>query len=580
MNRIRRDRRKDQSGRAAPSKRPPGSVAAKTVIQREAGILAGEQAADRRRATADRRHETANQREATADLREATADLRHVTADQREETADLREEIADLREQTADLREESTKAKAALSALAGERMREVNERLVIATIHAQTLTENAEQASAQMAHMAEHDFLTGLPNRSLLIDRLTQAIALGQRHAKRVALMYLDLDNFKHINDTLGHEVGDQLLQSVAKRLQTCVRLSDTVSRQGGDEFVVLLAEVEAARDAALSAEKLIKAMAEPHLIGGHHLHITVSIGISLYPDDGGDVDTVIRNADTAMYHAKRSGRNNYQLFNPDMIVQAVERVSVEKALHRALEQHEFVLHYQPKVNLETGAITGAEALLRLRSNHRLVGPEQFVGIAEESGLILPIGRWVLREACRQTRAWLQAGLELGQIAVNISKEEFHSKGFLNDVRDILEHTGLGPHRLELELTESGLMHDAEMAAVNLHALKGLGVHIAVDHFGTGYSCLSYLRRFPIDTLKIDQSFVQEIDGNADDFAMLSTIIAMGENLKRRVVADGIETRHQLSVLQSHRCTEGQGYYFGRPVAAEEFAGLLAAGRH
>ncbi len=400
--------------------------------------------------------------------------------------------------------------------------------------------------------------------------------------AKKVALMYLDLDHFKHINDSLGHEVGDQLLQSVAKRLQACVRLSDTVSRQGGDEFVVLLAEVEDVQDAVLTAEKLIEAMAKPHLIDGHQLHVTLSIGISLYPDDGKDVEAVIRNADTAMYQAKKNGRNNYQVFTPDMNVRAVARQSIEQALHHALEQHEFVLHYQPKVNLDTGAITGAEALLRWqRSDHQLVCPAQFVSIAEDCGLILPIGKWVLREACRQTQAWLQAGLDLGQIAVNVSAVEFHGKDFLDGVRTILNDTGLDPHHLEFELTESGLMQDTEQTTEILHALKDLGVQIAIDDFGTGYSSLSYLWRFPIDELKIDQSFVQAIDGDTGDAAaIVSAVIAMGASLKQRVVAEGIETRQQLAFLQSHHCAEGQGYYFGRPVPAEKFAALLVTYQH
>lgn len=496
----------------------------------------------------------------------------------RREAAVLVDEQAILRRrEAADRREEAARAKAALGAHTVEQLREANERLVVATVSAQTMTEAAEQATAQISYMAEHDFLTGLPNRSLLTDRLAQSIALAKRRGKRVALMYLDLDHFKHVNDSLGHAVGDQLLQSAAKRLQACVRNSDTVSRQGGDEFVVLLTEVEAVRDAALAAEKLIAAMAAPHLIGGHPLHVTLSIGISLYPDDGKNVETVLRNADTAMYHAKRGGRNNYQAFTPDMNAHAVARRSVEEALHRALEQRGLVLHYQPKVILETGAVTGAEALLRLQQADRsLVLPAQFVPIAEDCGLIVPIGRWVLREACRQAVAWLQTGLEMGQIAVNVSAVEFHSKDFLAGVRAILNDTGLDPRHLELELTESGLMQDTEMMTAILHALKDLGVQIAVDDFGTGYSSLSYLRRFPIDTLKIDQSFVHDIDGDAGE-SIVSAVIAMGKSLKQRVVAEGIETREQLAFLQSHHCAEGQGYYFSRPVPAEEFATLLAA---
>jgi diguanylate cyclase (GGDEF)-like protein len=489
-----------------------------------------------------------------------------------------RTESVDRREAGADRRRNAARAAAAVSARSGAQLREANERLVVATVNAQTLADAAEQATAQMSYMAEHDFLTGLPNRSLLIDRLAQAIALAQRHRKRVALMYLDLDHFKHVNDSLGHAVGDQLLQSVAKRLQACVRGSDTISRQGGDEFVVMLAEVETARDANLAAEKLITAMAAPHIIGVHRLHVSVSIGISLYPDDGKDVETLLRNADMAMYHAKRSGRNNFQAFTPDMNAQEAARQTIEEALHRSLEHHGLVLHYQPKVNLQTGAITGVEALLRLQRDDRsLVYPAQFVSIAEDCGLMMPVGKWVLHEACHQAAAWLKAGLDLGQIAVNVSAVEFQNKDFVAGIRVILSDTGLDPRHLELEMTESVLMRDMEMTMTSLRAFKDLGVQIAIDDFGTGYSSLSYLRRFPIDTLKIDQSFVQDIRGDTGE-AIASAIIAMGKSLKQRVVAEGIETQEQLTFLKSQGCAEGQGYYFSRPVVADECAAMLATG--
>jgi diguanylate cyclase (GGDEF)-like protein len=566
------DQRKDIAGQRT-----------ETAEQREDTADLREDTADLREDTADLREDTADLREDTADLREDTADLREDTADLRQDTADLRQETADLRQEAADLREETEKALAEHSVRAKAQLLEANENLVVATVRAQAMTEAAEKATVQMAYMAEHDFLTGLPNRALLTDRLMQSIMLAKRHGgKKVALMYLDLDHFKLINDSLGHEVGDRLLQSAARRLQSCVRLSDTVSRHGGDEFVILLTEVEDVLDAVLTAEKLIKAMAKPHRIGGHQLHVTLSIGISLYPDDGKDVETVIRNADTAMYHAKKNGRNKYQVFTPDMNAHAVARQSVEQALHRALEQHEFVLHYQPKVNLDTGAIIGAEALIRWqRFAHRLVHPAKFVSIAEECGLIQPIGRWVLHETCRQTQAWLQAGLDPGLIAVNVSTVEFHGKDFLAGVRTILDDTGLDPHHLEIELTESGLMQDTEQTTEILRALKNLGVKIAIDDFGTGYSSLSYLWRFPIDELKIDQSFVQAISSEACDAeTIVGAVIAMGASLKQRVVAEGIETRKQLAFLQSHHCPVGQGYYFGKPVPAEEFATLLTTGLH
>jgi diguanylate cyclase (GGDEF)-like protein len=468
----------------------------------------------------------------------------------------------------------------AQGARATAQLREANERLVIATVRAQTMAEAAEKIAAQISHMAKHDVLTNLPNRSLLTDRLSQSIAMAQRHEKKVALLYLDLDHFKHINDSLGHAVGDRLLQSVARRLLGCVRGSDTVCRQGGDEFVVLLAEVASAEDAALTARKLISVLAQPHRVGGHRLHVTVSIGISFYPDDGIDAETLIKNADTAMYYAKRNGRNDFDAFRAEMNDRAVARQSIEAALHQALERKEFVLNYQPKVDLKTGAITGAEALLRLASADRMIlYPEQFVGIAEDCGLIVPIGKWVIREACRQTAEWLRAGLDVGQIAVNVSAAEFHRGGFLADIRAILADTGLDPHHLVLEVTESGLMQAAHSTMAILAALRELGIQIAVDDFGTGYSSLSYLHRFPVDILKIDQSFVQDLRTASDESILVGAIIEMGKNLKLRVVAEGIETPQQLSFLKAHDCVEGQGYLFSRPVTADDFASLVATGK-
>jgi diguanylate cyclase (GGDEF)-like protein len=537
----------------------PPSPSPSPLAEREAAVRADEKAADKR---------------------ELIADRRQASADFRQETADLRQEAADLRQQAADLSDEAARAKAALSELNATQLREANERLVVATVRAETMTEAAEEATARMSFMAEHDFLTGLPNRSLLMARLAQAVSLAQRHRKRVALLYLDLDHFKHINDSLGHTIGDQLLQAAAKRLQASIRLSDTVCRQGGDEFVVLLAEVESAGDAAFTASKLIEVMAEPYLIGDHRLHVTLSIGISLYPDDGKDVEAMVTNADIAMYHAKNSGRNSYKLFAAEMNVRAVARQAVRQALRQALEQQQFTLHYQAKVSLATGAITGAEALVRLRNNgNGLIFPAKFVGIAEDCGLILPIGRWVMREACRQTAAWLKDGLDMGQIAVNVSAAEFHGTDFLAGLRTILAETGLDPHHLEIELTESGIMQDTENTTEVLRALKDLGIQIAIDDFGTGYSSLSYLRRFPIDTLKIDQSFVADIEDESGEAPIVSAIIAMGKSLKLRVVAEGIETDQQLAFLQSRACTEGQGYFFSRPVPAADFATLLAADR-
>jgi diguanylate cyclase (GGDEF)-like protein/PAS domain S-box-containing protein len=431
----------------------------------------------------------------------------------------------------------------------------------------------------QMSHLAQHDCLTNLPNRILLKDRLTQAITLAHRNGHRLAVLFLDLDGFKHINDSLGHSVGDNLLQSIAGRLVAAVRHSDTVSRQGGDEFVILLSEIKNARDAAISAKKMLASLTVPHSIAEHNLHVTASIGLTTFPDDGEDAETLVKNADTAMYHAKASGRNNYQFFKKDMNVRAVERQALEEGLRYALERDEFELHYQPKVNLATGEIIGAEALLRwLHPDLGVLPPLQFVPIAEDSGLILPIGRWVLREACRQARAWLNEGLRPIPVGVNISSLEFRSNGFLEGVRDVLKDTRLEPSYLELEMTEGVLMQHADSTASMLKTLKIMGVHLTVDDFGTGYSSLSYLTRFPIDTLKVDQSFVQKITSDKEHAAIINAVISMAKSLKQRVLAEGVETLEQLAFLRAHACDEGQGYYFGAAMMPVQFAKLLKTG--
>jgi diguanylate cyclase (GGDEF)-like protein/PAS domain S-box-containing protein len=437
----------------------------------------------------------------------------------------------------------------------------------------------ARAMTLQITHSARHDILTGLPNRALVNDRINQAIALAPRHLKKVAVLFVDLDGFKHINDSLGHAIGDRLLQSVTRRLVACVRGSDTVSRQGGDEFVVLLSEVEHAEDAAITATRMLQTVAEAHPIGEHDLHVTASIGLSIFPDDGRDAETLIKNADTAMYQAKENGRQSYQFFKQAMNVRAVERQSIEGNLRRALERHEISLHYQPKINLKTGEISGAEALIRwTHSTDGPISPARFIPIAEDCGLILPIGNWVLREACRQARAWLDAGLPLLTMGVNISAMEFRSEPFLNGVFEILSDTGLDPRILELELTESVLMKRPESTESILKTLRARGVQVAVDDFGTGYSSLSYLRKFPIDALKIDQSFVRQITTTPDDTAIVTAVISMGRSLKLRVVAEGVETPEELAFLQAHQCDEAQGYFFSRPVIAQEFAKLLKTG--
>ena len=433
----------------------------------------------------------------------------------------------------------------------------------------------ARAMALQLTHSALHDVLTGLPNRTLLNDRVNQAIALASRHRRKFAVLFLDLDGFKYINDSLGHPIGDKLLQSVGNRLADCVRAADTISRQGGDEFVVLLSEMDRSDEAASMARRMLEAVAETHFIGQHSLHITTSIGLSIYPDDGLDAETLIKNSDTAMYQAKENGRQTYEFFTPAMNARAVERQSIEESLRYALKRDEFILHYQPKVNLKSGEITGAEALIRW--THRIRGevpPAQFIAVAEDCGLILPIGRWVLREACKQARAWADAGLPL-TVAVNISGREFRDKHFLNGVLAILNETDLDPRYLELELTESVLMKRAEYAESILKTLRARGVRVAVDDFGTGYSSLSYLTKFSIDTIKIDQSFIRKITTPPNEATLVTAVISMGRSLGMRVVAEGVETMEELSFLQAHECDEAQGYYFSRAVHPEQFAKML-----
>ncbi|HEY8714317.1 MAG TPA: EAL domain-containing protein [Candidatus Acidoferrum sp.] len=437
----------------------------------------------------------------------------------------------------------------------------------------------ARAISNKMLYLAQHDVVTDLANRTLVNDRITQSISLARRQKKPIAVLFLDLDHFKNINDSLGHAIGDQLLLSVSKRLVASVRHSDTVSRQGGDEFVILLSEIAHAKDAATSAAKILSSLNEPHIVAGHELHIDGSIGISVFPGDGEDVETLIKNADTAMYHAKELGRNNFQFFKTEMNLAAVKRQSLEARLRRAVEREELVLHYQPKVKLKSGQITGTEALLRWRQpDGTLLPPAQFIPVAEDSGLIVPIGHWVMQEACRQARAWQDFGLRALPIAVNVSAVEFRHPGFVSRVRNILSETGLDPHLLELELTEGVLMRDVESTAVVLRELKAIGVRLAVDDFGTGYSSLSYLRRFPMDVLKIDQSFIHDLTASPDESIMVGAIINMGKSLKHVVVAEGIETAVQRAHLEAQSCAEGQGFLFSHPLAAAQFANLLKYG--
>jgi len=431
----------------------------------------------------------------------------------------------------------------------------------------------------KMAHLAEHDYLTGLPNRLLLNDRLAQAVAYAERHHTQVAVLFLDLDNFKHINDSLGHSVGDKLLESVSKRLVAQVRHSDTVSRLGGDEFVIMVLENSNEEHSTIAAEKILRALAEPHVIAGNELHITTSIGISLYPADGQNAETLIKNADTAMYHAKKKGRNNFQFFNSEMNVWAVQRQVIEAELRKAIERNEFVLYYQPKIDLESGKVTGAEALVRWHHPQRgMIFPASFIPVAEDSGLIVTIGRIVLREACLQIKAWLNEGLETFVVSVNVSALEFRDKSFVQNVRQVLLESALEPRYLQLELTESVLMRNVDTSIPILHELKQIGVQLAVDDFGTGYSSLSYLSQFPIDVLKIDQSFVQRISADSGNSIIVSAVIGMGASLRQRVIAEGVETQEQLLFLNKHHCNEGQGFLFSAPVAAVEFGRYVREG--
>jgi diguanylate cyclase (GGDEF)-like protein/PAS domain S-box-containing protein len=434
----------------------------------------------------------------------------------------------------------------------------------------------ARALSARVTHLAEHDALTGLPNRLLLNDRLDQAIAMARRNARPLAVLFMDLDGFKHINDSLGHSTGDKLLQSVAKQLQLCVRAPDTVSRQGGDEFLVLLQGIEHAEDAAIAARRILKALAETHTIDGRDLHVTASIGVSIYPDDGIDSETLIKNADTAMYQAKAHGRHNCKFFKKEMNTRAVNRQSIEEDLRQGLKRQEFSLHYQPKIDFTTGEINGAEALLRWKHPKRgLIPPAQFIPIAEEAGLMVPIGAWVLRHACNQARAWGNAGLPLIDISVNVSTVQLRNAEFVEELLGILDEAGLDPQRLELEISESTLMRNSEFVAPVLRLLRKRGIRISVDDFGTGYSSLSYLQQYSLDAIKIDQSFVRRIATIPVDTTIVSAIISLGQSLKLRVIAEGVETAEELAFLRAQDCDEAQGYYFSVPLPASQFAKLL-----
>jgi diguanylate cyclase (GGDEF)-like protein len=432
----------------------------------------------------------------------------------------------------------------------------------------------------QLEHQANYDALTGLPNRNLLHDRLKQAV-FAQRQQRSIAVVFIDLDHFKFINDSLGHSAGDRLLRQMADRLREAVRDGDTVSRLGGDEFILVLNDQHTEDIVFRAMQRIIAKVSEPVVLEGQELTVTCSAGISLYPQDGPDVDTLLKNADAAMYRAKDHGRNNFQFYTAEMNKLVNERLSLEANLRRAVERDELVLHYQPKHDLRTGAIVGVEALLRWsHPEWGLVYPDRFVPLAEETGLIGPMGEWVLRTACAQNRAWQDAGLPPVVMSVNLSPRQFRQDALFKTVARILAETGLRPEFLEMEITESMVMHNMEISIAILKGLRELGVQLSVDDFGTGYSSLAYLKTLPIGILKIDRSFVHDINGRADDGGLLArAIISLGHSLKLKVIAEGVETESQLDFLKAHQCDEAQGFYFSKPVPPEDCAKLLAAAK-
>ena len=436
----------------------------------------------------------------------------------------------------------------------------------------------------ELTHSAQHDFLTGLPNRMLLKDRLGQAISLARRQRCHAAVLFLDLEGFKHINDSLGHLVGDKLLQSVANRLLECVRSPDSVIRHGGDEFIIVIQELKHPEDAVITVARLLKTVADVHSIDQHDISVSTSVGVSVYPGDGQDPETLVRNADTAMYHAKKSGSQSYRFFKPEMAVEAGERQCFEQDLERALDRHEFTLHYQPKIDLRTGSIIGAEALSRwMHPTRGLVPPAEFIPVAEESGLIIRIDSWALREACSQCRAWVDARNPARTVTVNISEIEFLNDHFLDVLFETLNATGLDPGSLELDVAASTLMENPARTTPILKALKTRGVKVSADNFGTGFSNLTSLQELPLDALKIDRTLISGVTHNADETTKVTAMIEIGQNLNLRVIAAGVETSDDLQFLWAHNCDEAVGYYFGEPVPAEQFGenfrpqGLLTA---
>lgn len=430
-------------------------------------------------------------------------------------------------------------------------------------------------AEQRIRELADYDVLTGLPNRRLLRERFVQLLAAAERDKTEIAVIFLDLDHFKRVNDSLGHSVGDELLCEVARRLDTVVRRIDTVARLGGDEFIFAMPGFHTAA-AAEVARRLVDVFARPFEVAGHELTVTPSLGISIYPHDGQDLETLLKNADTAMYRAKEIGRNNFQFYATEMNTATLDRLLMESNLRRALAQNELILQYQPLINLATGVVVGVEALIRWQHPELgMILPDNFIHVAEETGLINPIGDWVLCEACRQAKAWCDAGLPSLVMAVNVAPVQFRQPGFVEMVAGALASSGLDASLLELELTERTVMHDAEINLGTLSALHRMGVELSLDDFGTGYSSLAYLKRFPVSKLKIDRSFVHDLETDPDDWAIASTIVSMGRSLRMTVLAEGVETAEQLAQLRKMGCDMAQGYYFSSPISAAEIAEIL-----
>jgi len=447
------------------------------------------------------------------------------------------------------------------------------------TKHLEQEIEERKRYEVKLFRQANYDSLTNLPNRALLFDRLEQAIVSAVRHKTLLPVMLIDLDNFKYVNDTLGHDAGDSLLRSVAERLRKAIRENDTVARLGGDEFVVLPTDLNNDDDTITIAEKLQETLAAPFKLGVQEYFVTFSMGIATFPQDGSSYDELMKYADSAMYHAKEQGKNNFQFFTEEINQRAHDRLEQEARLRRALERDEFILFYQPLVDMSSGEINGVETLLRWQPlGEGIQPPDTFIPLLEETGMIVPVGRWVLQNACRQARQWELAGMSAMTLSVNVSSRQFHHESFFADVMDALLDSGLAPEHLRLELTESLLMVDAAGAAVKMHALAAKGITLSIDDFGTGYSSLSYLRNLPIHELKIDRSFISRVTENSADAVLVSTIIGMAESLNLRVVAEGVETAGQYNFLSEQRCHEIQGFYFSKPLPAESFADLVRSG--